>query len=175
MMMKQGGGGNWRRRLTWKGHGGQRNEQASSEKGMANFRNASKAEGACVREHTWVVLPDPRSWTRMPSPGLGHVAHWNLPHFPARILWQFCKSPQHRNCAWSVGSLCLWKERCRGSTFSASSYRNFSKQLPKVFGATVVELVTVGALWSWGRSWWYWVPTTDVAWRICVGWGWKSF
>ena len=48
MMMKQGGGVNWEWRLTFKRSRRVRNEQAKFEKGTANFRNASKADGACV-------------------------------------------------------------------------------------------------------------------------------
>ena len=87
-----------------------RNEQANFEKGAANFRNASKADGACVNTLGLFF--------RITYPEQGYpVLAWNMlskypccvslksPILPARILWQFCKSPWYRNCTWSIGSL----------------------------------------------------------------------
>ena len=56
MMMKQGGGANRELEADFKRSRRVRNEQANFEKVAANFRNASKADGACV--DTPVVLPD---------------------------------------------------------------------------------------------------------------------
>ena len=87
-----------------------RNEQANFEKGVANFGNASKAEGECVNtpgcsSGSQVLKKVARSWPATRCPGTR--VSLKSPNVPARILWQFCKSPRYRNCTWSVGTLWL--------------------------------------------------------------------
>ena len=59
--------GNWRRKLTFKKSRRARNEQANSEKGVASFGDANKADGACVNtpgcsSGSHLLNKDTRSW-----------------------------------------------------------------------------------------------------------------
>ena len=104
-----------------------RNEQANFEKGVANFRNASKAEGACVN------TPGCSSRSQVLKQGCPVLA-WNMlprcpwyvtlksPNLPARILSGSFANLRGTEIVLGVWVLCgSEKERCWGSMFSASN------------------------------------------------------
>ena len=97
------------------------NEQANSEKGMANFR------------------------TRRLGPGLEHAAQ-----VPVVCFTEIPKpSSSHFLAVLQISTVQKLYLECRFSMAlkrALSGIYVFSKQSPKVFWATVVELVTVDAL-----------------------------
>ena len=80
MMMKQGVGGNWERRLTQRSHGGQEMSKQIQQMVRQISRNASMAEGACVNtlgssSGTQILNKVARSWPGTCCPGTRGVFH----------------------------------------------------------------------------------------------------
>ena len=148
-----------------------RNEQANSEKRGAIFGDASKADGACVntpgRLFFRISYPEQRypvlAWNMLPN--YPWSVSLNSQILPARVLWQFCKSPGYRNCTWSKG-LCGSEKSAAGDpcfsqllwTISGQPWLSTSRASLRMCGyahsgTAYAKMAAAGALWNiWGEA-----------------------